>query len=799
MTVGVSRMLVALRALALVMVCALCLPVASLRAQDTTADLSPADYAQWEAMATRAETVVDRALASNAALEVLRIQLTEWRTRFKAGQSAQTARLTTLREQIAALGAKPVDGASEPPEIAARRTELEDRLRQMEAPVLAATEAYQRADGLVGEVDRIIAVRQTEALFDRERGALNPATWLPATQSVMTYLSRVGREAEPVFSANGKIRLQNNMVLIGLYAIAALLLILRSGTWLGRAQARILAMPEGPMVRLSVFLLSACRVLLPVLGLVAAVRALDAAGFSGIRIDALMGLMPLLGLVILGGRWLGLLAFPNRNEQFPILSLTPPNRAEGRWHATVLGLLLAASMVLDTAGETGEDISAYTSVLLFPAILLAGLVLVRLALLLIAHARKVIRSTDDALVVPRAVRFVGQTVVGVGCVAPVLSGLGYTNAATSMLWPTVLSLGLLALLSTLQALIFDLFALVTRRSEAARDALAPTLVGFALGMASIPVFALIWGMRPATLSEIWASFLGGIKVGGATISPSNFLTFAIVFAIGYTLTRMLQGVLRNSVLPKTRLDSGGKNAILSGTGYVGFFAAALVAITLAGIDLSGLAIVAGALSVGIGFGLQTIVSNFVSGIILLIERPIKLGDWISVGGVSGYVRDISVRSTRIETFDRQDVIVPNADLIAGVVTNYTLGNATGRVIVPVGVAYGTDTRRVDALLRKIAEAHPMVLLDPKPNVVFTGFGADSLNFEIRAFLRDVNWMLSVKSDMNHEIAALFMKEGIEIPFAQRDLWIRNPEVLTGRAPAQDPDTAPPLPPKPEAI
>ncbi|MCB1546955.1 MAG: mechanosensitive ion channel, partial [Hyphomicrobiaceae bacterium] len=186
-----------------------------------------------------------------------------------------------------------------------------------------------------------------------------------------------------------------------------------------------------------------------------------------------------------------------------------------------------------------------------------------------------------------------------------------------------------------------------------------------------------------------------------------------------------------------------------------------------------LAIVAGALSVGIGFGLQSIVNNFVSGLILLVERPIKVGDWIVVGNDQGFVRRISVRATEIETFDRSSLILPNSELITGRVINLTHRNAMGRVIINVGTAYSSDPAEVVALLREIAQAHPTVLRHPEPRIAFVDFGASSLDFSVRVYIPDIKRTFDVQTDLRIAIFKAFAERGIEIPFPQQDLHLRD--------------------------
>jgi small-conductance mechanosensitive channel len=252
------------------------------------------------------------------------------------------------------------------------------------------------------------------------------------------------------------------------------------------------------------------------------------------------------------------------------------------------------------------------------------------------------------------------------------------------------------------------------------------------------------------------------------------------FAAILSITRVLQRTLDTRVFPQTRLDVGVRDSLRTFTGYVGLVVAALVALSTAGLNLSNLAIVAGALSVGIGFGLQAIVNNFVSGLILLFERPMKVGDWVVIGQHQGYVKRIRVRATEIETFDQSSVIVPNSDFISQAIINWTHGNRVCRIIVPVHVAHGSDTQQVHDILLEVAREHPHVLRMPAAHVLFMSFGESALHFELRVFARDVDYFLSLGSELRFAIDQRFREAGIVIPYPQRDLHIRTGTWQQGR-------------------
>ena len=754
-------------------------PFAFAQGNDATSETVPeAEVAEevesFERLAERAETLAARDDASAFAMSRLRAELVVWRDRFLAETAINAGRIATVDAQLSALGVVE-DGVEEPPTIAARRAELEALRQDLRVPGLLAQEAYARADGLIRGFDAKSLERQTAQLSDRGPLPFIPSHIADAVASLGSLVQIIGVE----LAAGVGLRTESGQLLEALPRFIVLFVAGVALLGAGRRQiTRWRAQLDSAANRwrpLTLFLLSLVQIIVPLVGLLLVIEALQLLGVFGLRGGDIIGVIPEAGFAVIFGWWLSRQIFPAGPDDGP-LNYAAGVRAAGRRYAFLLACVLAFGVVLQAGMRTMEISEGATAAGAGAFILILSVLLWRLGRA-IGTAPAIETAPDE--VSGRMRRFVGQFCTFVAVVSPLLALTGYVNAGVALMFPAIISLALTGLLMLLQRVLKDLTDTHGGDDFRGFQALIPIFLSFAVYLVSLPFFALIWGMSVEDLRELWARFREGIAIGETQISPTDFLMFAVVFGIGYVLTRFIQGTLRKSVLPRTRLDLGGRNAIVAGVGYVGILVAALVAISSVGLDLSSIAIVAGALSVGIGFGLQTVVSNFVSGIILLIERPISEGDWIEVAGQMGYVRAISVRSTRIETFDRTDVIIPNADLVSGQVTNWTRGNLVGRVIVPVGVAYGSDVEKVTEILRGIAEAHPLVVMSPPPAVLFQAFGADSLDFEIRAILRDVNYVLQVKSEMNYEIAKQFAEAGIEIPFAQRDIWLRNPEVLQG--------------------
>ncbi|MFD3189747.1 DUF3772 domain-containing protein [Sedimentitalea sp. HM32M-2] len=762
------------------LICVLLLALCASVAAANDPNLNREVFDEWTRTADRAETIIDQGRASDAALEKLRAEIAEFRQVFASARDQNSARIKTLQSQIDALGPKPEEGAEEPADIAELRQSLNSQLADLRVPRVVAEESHNRANGLIGEIDRIIRERQAKELLLRGPSPLNPAHWPVALRDVNEAIRGLYNETRIAWKsgvATGELKAHwpgaSVLMLVGVVLMAM------GGRWSRRLRA-FLRQFGGVGSGVWTFVASLISIVLPMIGLLAFCKGMTMTGLLGLRGMLLLEAIPGWGVTFLFFRWLAERVYRDAGDD-RVEFVKQHHRAESLLLVMMLAVMLIADDLIQLYQRMENISDASRAVVVFPPILLSALILLRLQRIGMRFKTAAPEDGEDGpqqrIGLPKLVNALRRGAVVMAVLSPLLAAAGFVNAGEAIVYPAIETLALVSVAVTLQRFFGDLYGWLSGRGEAARDSLLIVLLGFVLALLALPVLALIWGARVSDLTELWDQFLSGFSLGGVQISPTNFLTFALIFSIGFGLTRLLQGGLRHSLLPKTAIDPGGQNAIVAGIGYVGVFLAALVAVTGAGIDLSSLAIVAGALSVGIGFGLQTIVSNFVSGIILLVERPISKGDWIEVGGLMGYVRDISVRSTRIETFDRSDVIVPNSDLISGTVTNYTRGNTIGRVIAPVGVAYGTDTRKVEKILGEIANDHPMVLANPAPSVVFQGFGADSLNFEIRAILRDVNWVLSVKSDLNHEIARRFVEAGIEIPFAQRDIWLRNPEAL----------------------
>ncbi|WP_340109209.1 mechanosensitive ion channel domain-containing protein [Pikeienuella sp. HZG-20] len=771
-------------------------------------EMNRADFwSVWDEQAARAEEVINADAGTPELFAAVRADLDGQKVRAKAISDAVAAELARLTKELDALGPTPEEGFAEVADVKELRGELTQRIAEARALQSRAERTIVRADALLPALARVAQRRFIKRLTTLGASPANPPNWLRTVEAAQKIFRRIQGEIARVFDdPAGRARLRESAPItaiaflfaafIGIGARGLILpLVRRISTGDGGGRARRLAISVSTSVmRLTALLLVTVAVLV-------GIQSLDAFGAVGEAF--LSGLASGLGQLILVFT-LGAAFFSPASPQMRVSSLDDQAALRG-FRAS---LFVGAALLLDGVATGLRDVvtfpNAASVVVTFVTILIGAFGLWRLAFFSVRPAA----AGDAAGAAYQCLLALRRTMVGVAVAAPLLALIGYDFAARFLFFPFVRSLILIAagylIFYVVSAAVDIRIADRAERDGAAapqaedadgepaptgqRLRLLPIFTGFLLICAGAPILAMIWGASVADLQAAYRALSDGLVIGEMVFSPVDFFVFALFFAVGYMLTRSVQKVLKSSILPKAGVSEGGAAAIVSGFGYLGVFVAVVVAVSAAGIDLSSLALVIGALSVGVGLGLQNIVNNFVSGIVLLIERPLKPGDWIEVGGIHGNVRKVNVRSTEIETFDRSSYIIPNSDLISGPVTNYTLSDTIGRVIVPVHVGYGVDTRRVERILLEIGRAHSMVMLNPAPIVYFMKFGESALEFELRVIIRNVNWIFAVRSELNHDIAERFRKEGIAIPVPQRDLHIRSMDPPSGRAaePGGDP-------------
>ncbi len=388
----------------------------------------------------------------------------------------------------------------------------------------------------------------------------------------------------------------------------------------------------------------------------------------------------------------------------------------------------------------------------------------------------------------RLVRYASALALIVGIFALLI---GYTNFAGYLVHGvtrTLLALAMLWILLWLAQVAFDYLsaedspgASKLQSSLGVPKRLSRTGLGFMQLVADLVVWIgfvvyliYVWDESGTTLDRLLEIVVLGGTVGNIQLVPLEIIYGILVFAALLVVIGWMKRWIDRRWLQHIVMERGAREALTTLFGYVGFIIALLIGLTQAGVQLSGLVWITSALALGIGFGMQEIANNFVSGLILLFERPIRSGDFVTVGDIEGFVRSIRIRATEIETLDNQNVLVPNSELISGRVTNWVLRNTFGRLRVTVGVAYGSDVEKVREILESVAHDHPEVITDgraPGPRALFMGFGDSSLDFELRVRITRIDRRFSVQSDLNFAINQAFKDAGITIPFPQRDLHL----------------------------
>jgi small-conductance mechanosensitive channel len=704
-----------------------------------------------------------------ADLDRLRVSATAERDQFR--QAA-----TTTQTQLDALGPAPAAGQPrEAPAVTESRRQLAVRLQSMQDSAKQAELALTRIIALQDEVADEARRQFARQLLYRGTSPFNPDFWRNGSEDIAAVSAQVTSLPEQWWAADegrrpGRTTLLQIVMVIGVAGI----LLIPMQRWLSRNYG---VHPENETPSAVRRTIAAFTVLLghtamPLAVLWAAYGVLAGNQWLGGLVGSMVLMLMQAASIALLARGLAQATLAPRQPAWALIPLPRPEREKllRRAAGFAIGMMLLASLVAPSRvpdfGIAGRNmVIAAVALFLF------------VSNLAFSDPRLWRPLTDDW----RPLRLLAGLVFGINLIALIALLLGYYGFAA------FLSYGLLGSALTLGAYVVVRVAIrdglanlaespdsrfrVWRQTLGLSGPLSTTsqlLLGL---LADMVLFILLliglafaWGVSRATLIGYMLELFYGVTIGPVTISLGNILAAVVVLVIGIGITRLLSGGLNARLETQAGIDPGVRNSMVTGLTYAGYLLAIVAGVGVVGLDLSNLAIIAGALSVGIGFGLQNIVNNFVSGLILLIERPVKVGDWVVVGSREGYVRRINVRSTEIETFPRASVIIPNSELISQSVMNWTHRNRLGRIDIALNLSYAADLEKAREILMQCLTEHPDILSMPAPQVIFRDFGAGTLQFALRGHIADVEKRHLIESDLRFAIHKALKDSGVGLPY-----------------------------------
>jgi potassium-dependent mechanosensitive channel len=741
-------------------------------ARETGVDIN-AKMTAWDADLDRIEKDLEGKAVRRRDLDRYRERLDEVRDDIDGFLDNVRPRVDSFKAQVEGLGPAPAkDQPAEPEALAKQREEWNATLGNLTVAKNAAEAARQRSTQITAKVQDIRRRRFTDRLFERVPETYVLKTWSEAPAQIVYALGQAGGAVGNWWLLQEEPGNVNLVISVAVLLAGVLLFLARRGmqtvrVWKGQEPPPFWRRGAGAAW---LILLRAVPVALPLILLYYGLHGQDLlpADVDRLAYSAMRSVLIVTVVVALVTT-----ALSPRHPDWRLIPASDSAAFRIRWLVIALASVHALNLFLGTVRSVAFAPFSVT-------VVQSCVASVVIALLTMAILRTPLQTENVNIEGAPELTWLRALRIPVWAVAIFIllaAAGGYLSLARFISAQLIVTGTILAIVYLMMIWI-DAFGqsmsdpeaatgrwiMATFRCEKRRCeqvALPTTLVlKLAVLLCSVPLILLQWGFDWKDIAEWSRDLFVGFRIGNAQISIAAILASTIVFALGYFAARLFQGWLDKQVLEPAGVSGGVRHSIRTAVGYVGVVAAGLLAVSYAGIDLSSLAIVAGALSVGIGLGLQGVVNNFVCGLILLVERPIKVGDWVVVGSEEGLVRRISVRSTEIETFDRANVLVPNSAFIAEKVKNWTLHNYSGRIIIPVSVRYACDARKVREILLTVARANSQVMTSPEPSVQLDEFAAETMVFKLYVYVYDLTKGGSVRTDLRIAILEAFAAAGV---------------------------------------